>query len=167
MTFINPSIIRLKTVTNATVEFNNNNHVAANMLTLSDHSRSPLSVSYDVLGSEQRMADGTMRKNVVAKKKTFSCTWGMLPTVRTFVADGNADARDMYEFWERYLYTPLHLDLYFMVNATERGVSPTSRDLALKNKESYLVFWTDLSFDIIKRFSNFDHWNVTADFVEV
>lgn len=169
MTFITPSIIKLRYASGS--EYDNANTTSTGtVLTLSDHSRSPLSVNHEIIEKTSRMADGTMRKYVVAKKSTYSCSWDLLPTIRSQVADGKADARDMKEFYDRYCYSPMHLDLYYMTNATERGraVNPADRNNDANHyKETKNVFWTSFTFEVVKRFRNFDYWNVTAEFTEI
>lgn len=157
MTLITPSIIKLQVQGGDSTEFNNEN--SGGTITLSDHSRSPLSINYDIISRSERMADGTLRQYVVSKKQNFSCSWSMLPTLRSQVADGNADARDMQDFYNLYLYKPLTMTLYVARNHTERAGAAYSK--------TFNVFWTAASFEVIKRYKNFDYWNVTADFTEI
>lgn len=160
MSFLTPSIIQLQVTGGTTTEFNSlANPSTGGRLTLSDHSRSPLAVDYEMIERMQRMANGTMRRYIIAKKHRFSCEWEMLPTIRAQVADGNADARDMKEYYESFCYKPLGLTTYFSRNHEERsGLTYTS---------SYAVYWTGFSFEVVKRFKNFDYWNVTAEFTEI
>lgn len=157
MTFITPSIIKLQVQGGNTTEFNNNNGNGA--LTLSDHSRSPLSINYDIINKSERMADGTMRQYIISKKHLFSCQWSMLPTLRSEVADGNADARDMKDFYDLYMYKPMDLTLYATRNHTERSGTNYTK--------SYSILWTNASFEVVKRYKNFDYWNVSAEFTEI
>lgn len=160
MTFTSPSIIQLQVTGGSTTEFNSSSNPGnGGKLTLSDHSRSPLNVSYEMIERSQRMADGTMRKYIVAKKKSFSCQWEMLPTIRGMVADGNADARDLKEYYESYCYKPLGLTTYYSRNDDERN--------SLSYTSSYAVYWTGFSFEVVKRYKDFDYWNVTAEFTEI
>lgn len=171
MTFLTPSIIRLK-INGATTEFDSTSTVSTGgILTLSDHSRSQLSVNYEVIEKSNRMADGTMRRYIVSKKRKFSCQWSMLPTIRGQVADGNADARDMKEFYDKYCYSELQMSLFYMQNATERG-KPTSNYNRTLDANHYIetpinVFWSGFNFDVAKRLRNFDYWNVSAEFTEI
>lgn len=102
------------------------------------------------------MADGTMRKSIISKKRTFDCSWEMMPTITTMMADGNANAANMKEFYELYCYSPLTLTLRYKRNNAETPVD-----------ETYQVFWSGFSFDVVKRYQNFDYWNVTSDFTEI
>lgn len=165
MTFLTPSIIRLQADGKAAAEFSiaspNNGQ-----LTLSDHSRSPLSVSYEMIENFQRMANGTARKYVVATKRSFSCTWAMLPSRKTLtinsvnldmVVDKNADANLMRQYYQLYCNTPLAMTLFHKKNS--------STDTSYQ--ESTKVFWSSFSYDVIKRYNDFDYWDVTAEFVEI
>lgn len=46
---------------------------------VTDHNRAALAVNVERIETKQRMADGTMRRYVVAKKRTWSTSWTMLP----------------------------------------------------------------------------------------
>lgn len=156
MTFINPSIIKLQVVGGNNNEFTQS-FTAGGALTLSDHSRSPLSIDYDMIQKESRMADGTLRKYVVAKKKVFSCSWSLIPTIQSFIVDSHADAKTMKDFYEKYCYAPMNLSLKH-----HRNSSNTESYF-----EEYTVFWSSFNYEIIKRYKDFDYWDVTAEFMEV
>lgn len=47
---------------------------------ISDHNRSPLDISSERFGRENRMANATLRRYTVAKKRTFSVSWNMFPS---------------------------------------------------------------------------------------
>jgi len=55
---------------------------------ITDHNRSPLDISYQRFGKTNRMADATLRRYSVAKKRTFSCSWTNLPAKRNFSYGG-------------------------------------------------------------------------------
>jgi hypothetical protein len=160
MTFLTPSIIKLQVDGKTATEFSITTPTNG-QLTLSDHSRSPLSISYEVIEKFQRMANGTARKYVVARKKNLSCGWTQLPSRKTlggrnFIADGNADANSMKAFYERYCNDPMTMTLYHKRNAE-----------ASSYVETLKVFWTEFSYDVIKRYQNFDYWDANASFVEI
>lgn len=160
MAFLTPSIIKLN-YGGSVVEY-----PAGQQLTLSDHSRSDLSVDYDVIEKSQRMANGTMRKYVVAKKKQLSCSWDLLPTADSFVqgtstvscvVDGKANAKTMKRFYETYSGSPLTMTLYYGKN----------NSVDTSYAETINVYWDTFSFNVVKRYQNFDYWNVDAEFVEI
>ena len=50
---------------------------------ITDHNRSTLSVSIERIEKKQRMANGTLRRYTVAKKRSWSTSWDMLPSTNT------------------------------------------------------------------------------------
>lgn len=157
MSFITPSIITLQVVGENTNEFDAITGASNGKLTLSDHSRSPLSIDYDLIEKSFRMADGTARKQIIAKKRTFSCSWEMLPTIRAHVADSNADALDVKRFFELNSPKTMNMSLYHKRNS----------DSTSTYKEDILVYFTSFNYDIVKRYRDFDYWNVTIEIEEV
>lgn len=157
MTFLTPSIISLQVFGESTLEFDAQTAATEGKLTLSDHSRSPLSVRYDVIEKFSRMADGTARKQIVSKKKVFSCAWDMLPTVKNHVADSKSDALDIKLFFETYAAQPMTLSLYHSRNA----------DSTTGYVDTFNVFFTQFDYDVIKRFYNFDYWNISIELLEI
>lgn len=47
---------------------------------ISDHNRSPLSINIERIETKNRMADGTLRRYVVGKKRSFSISWENFPS---------------------------------------------------------------------------------------
>ena len=165
MSLLTPSIIKLQVDGKPASEFTTAAQTNG-QLTLSDHSRSPLSVSYEVIENFQRMANGTARKYVVAKKRTYTCSWTLLPSRKSITegsvstdltVDGNADANTMKAFYEKYCNDSITMSLYHKRNSSTDS----------SYVESVKVFWSSFSYDVVKRYRDFDYWNVTVDFVEI
>lgn len=70
MKLIKPSIAQLVTP-------------SGEVLNLTDHGRDSVSIDYQLIENTQRMADGRMRKYVIASKKTISFNWSMVPSLTT------------------------------------------------------------------------------------
>lgn len=157
MNLITPSIIKLQVVGGSTDEYTSAT-TTGGALTLSDHSRSPLTIDYEVIESALRMADGTMRRQIISKKKIFSCSWTSLPTITTMVADSKANAGLVRDFYEKYCYKPMTLSLFHYRNGR------ASESLY---KEEHSVFWTYFNYEIVKRYKNYDYWDVSAEFTEI
>lgn len=157
VSFLTPSIIKLQVPSKAATEFVVSTGESNGQLTLSDHSRSPLSVDYNPIENMQRMADGTARKYVISNKRNLSCSWEMLPTVQNLVVDGKASALTMKRFYEINYPYEMTMSIYYKKN--------NSADSSYV--ETVNVFWSSLNFDVIKRYNNFDYWNVTAEFMEI
>jgi hypothetical protein len=66
---------------------------------VTDHNRSALAISTERIEDSQRMANGTMRKYVVADKRTFSTDWDNLPHNAMFTVDGFWGKNEMQNFY--------------------------------------------------------------------
>jgi hypothetical protein len=157
MSLLTPSIIKLQVASKAAAEFVPITGENNGQLTLSDHSRSPLSVNYEMIENSQRMANGTLRKYIISKKRSLSCSWELLPTINDLVVDGNASALSMKRFFEVNNVYPMNMTLYYKRNS--------SADFSYS--ETIEVFWDSFNFDVIKRYKDFDYWNITTDFMEI
>lgn len=67
---------------------------------LSDHNRSAISMSMERIENKQRMANGTLRKFVVATKKNLKVSWTELPRQDEITVDGNWGAYSMRDFYK-------------------------------------------------------------------
>lgn len=117
---------------------------------VSDHNRAPLQVSYEFIERKARMAKGTLRKYQVAKKRTWSTSWDMLPTFSPEVVDGGMTAAAMETF----------------VNNNPGAFTLTLRDGA-GNQETAKVMFSDFSKEIQKRGDTNDFWSVSVTLEEV
>ena len=116
---------------------------------ITDHNRSELSISHERIETSERMADGTLRKSVVATKKEFSCSWTDVPHTSEFTVDGFWGANELTDF---YMDTPGP----FWLNLVEGD----------GNLQSYFVVIEDFSCALKKR-GLFDMYDVEISMVEV
>jgi hypothetical protein len=125
----------------AIMQWNNNK--------ITDHNRSPLSVSVERIELASRMANGTLRKYVIADKRRFSMSWENLPHNAGFTVDGFWGGREMEVFY----------------NTTSGGFT-----LKLTNGdgtvETYTVVMSNFSKEIRKR-GEYDMWDVDVELEEV
>lgn len=70
---------------------------------VTDHNRSPLQISIERIEDKRRMANGTLRKYVVADKRTFNVSWTNLPNSAEHTVDGYWGADEMYTFYSATL----------------------------------------------------------------
>lgn len=158
MTFLTPSIVTLQVLNKPASEFFNTPSAINNgRLTLTDHSRSPFSIDYDRIEKASRMADGTLRKYLVSQKRSFSCSWSMLPTIDSMVVDANANAERMKTFYEMNSGLPMGMTLFSHRNSTSNN----------SYTEYYKVFWESFDYEIVKRYKDFDYWDISASFTEI
>lgn len=116
---------------------------------ISDHNRSELQISPERIEKKQRMADGTMRKYVVADKRTFTVSWRDLPHSASFTVDGFWGANEIVAFYNATI-GDFQLELTF-------GDATT---------ETYTVMFSDIESDITKR-GAYDFWQLNVTMEEV
>lgn len=133
--------VAMKFPKNALMEWNNNK--------ITDHNRSELSVDVERIESARRMANGTLRKYVIADKRSFSVSWEDLPNQRDWTVDGFWGGRD--------------IEAFYNTNAGSFVLKVTSGDGVV---ESFTVVFKDFSKSISKR-GSFDFWQVDVSMEEV
>lgn len=133
-------------------------------LYLSDDGRDQVQVKPRRIESKQRMANGRMRSYHVADKNEFSTSWSDLPSrtigpdAKPLTSDGFSGGQDIKDWYDTHSGSFWMLLVY---DASDSGV-------ALANVvEKYNVFFDDFSFDIVKRGSTHDLWNLSMSLVEV
>lgn len=124
---------------------------------ISDHGREPLAIAIERIENKQRMADGTLRRYVVAKKRTFSTAWSNFPSVATdFLANGQPGE------WMEQFHNEVNGEFKMRLRAgSDRGTATASLT------EEYMVMITDFSKDIEKRGLQFDMWSMDITLEEV
>ena len=90
---------------------------------LTDDNRSPIQQMPTRIEQVQRMANGTMRKFVIASKNVIDVSWTYIPAATSTLAnnfqpttDGNYGAAFMKAFYNKYLFQPIYLRI---INATD------------------------------------------------
>lgn len=116
---------------------------------ITDHNRSELGIDTERIEEKQRMIDATLRKYVVADKRTFSVSWENVPQSAGFTVDGFWGKNEMEDF---YSATPGSFVLRLRF-----GDSTT---------EEILVMFSKFTASISKR-GAYDFWNVSVEFEEV
>lgn len=79
---------------------------------LTDHNRGPVQESYEQIEKSNRTANGTLRKYVVASKKSWSSSWSMIPGFSSQTVDGYMGAHEMQSFYLSNFDTVLTLSFY-------------------------------------------------------
>jgi hypothetical protein len=117
---------------------------------LTDHNRSELSVDIERIERTARMANGTLRKYVIADKRTYSMSWDMLPGSSNYTVDGKWGAHEIIEFYE--------------ANAGE--VTLTLTDSHNIESNDILVVISKLDYSLTKR-GRFDMFDMSLTLEEV
>jgi hypothetical protein len=141
---------------NAAMEWSSDN--GTTWYKISDHGREALSISVDRIENAQRMADGTMRRYVIAKKRSISTSWTNIPNVATTqLANGQTGS------WMENFHDTV--DGPFLV----RLRAGSDRDTTFTGTQGKILTMliTDFSKEIVKRGFNFDWWNLSVTLTEV
>lgn len=125
---------------------------------ISDHGRSPLSISVERFENKQRMANGRLRRYIVAKKRTFSCSWDNIPDKATTFLTNGMPGSWMEEF---------HNDTDGSFRMRLRAGSDVGKPMADSSLEEVEVMISDFSKEVTKRGPAFDLWNLDITLEEV
>ena len=112
---------------------------------VTDHNRSDLSIDWERIEKATRMANGAMRKYVIADKRSFDLSWDDLPHSATYTVDLKWGANEMKTF---YLATPGAFNMIITYgDATTETVSVmfTKFNCALKKRGRYDMYSVSLS----------------------
>lgn len=145
--------------------------LGASYLYLTDDGRSPVSVQPQRIENKQRMVNGRMRSYYIADKKSFSTSWGELPSRKTrptlsdglsnqITSDGFGAGQDIKDWHENHT-GDFWMMLVYDADATVGGASHTNQ------VELYNVFFDSFDFEIVKRGQYNDLWSVSISLVEV
>lgn len=139
---------------------------------ITDHGRAPLNMSTERIGTDKRMADGTLRRQHVAVKRSWSVSWENLPSTNEIqnsfkTADGGWSGEEMEAF---YRTTP---GVFRMVLKRGSAIG-LSTPLAAQtlgpayeddNFYGVNVMFTDFTKDVTKR-GLVDFWNISVTLEE-
>jgi hypothetical protein len=129
---------------------------------LTDHNRDPIDISTEVIETQARMANGRMKKYVVAQKNTISVSWNYVPSKTSETADLNHGAAWIESFYRSNVGSPI----YLKVVASELN-SSGNFVTAKTGSEVYTVFMNSFSKTIVNRTRISDYVNMSIDFTEV
>jgi hypothetical protein len=109
------------------------------------------------------MANGSMRKYVIAKKTTISASWEMIPSKSSQTVDANYSSAWLDSFYMANAGIPIKLKIVSSGNtdvATGSYPSDATFQSALTKYDVYSVYITKYS-------STVRHRNVTGDYVDM
>lgn len=140
---------------------------------ISDHGRASLSEAYERIEQKTRMADGTLRRYTVSKKRTWSTSWSNLPSTNVGAGmktvDGGWSGQQMEDYYQDQ-DGPFLMVLRngSAINKTLPSL-PASTVYPYENDDFYIarVMFSDFSKDVIKRSAGSDLWEVSVTLEEV
>lgn len=151
----------------------NNTIMTWNSNKITDHGRSSLDMSTERIGTDKRMADGTLRRQHVAVKRTWTVSWENLPSTNEIIggyktADGGWSGEEMESFYQTtpgvfrmVLRRGSAAGLSVPAGATTLG--PTYED---DNFYGVNVMFTEFSKQVNKR-GMVDFWTINVTLEEV
>ena len=116
---------------------------------ITDHNRAQMSIDVERIENKQRMANGRMRKYIVADKRTFQTSWTMLPKLTSQTVDGFWGGEDIESFYN--------------TNTGSFSLEITDGD---SDVSVYSVMFESYSRNITKR-GNTDFWEINLSMEEV
>lgn len=138
---------------------------------LTDHNRQPIAVTPTQIESSTRMANGKMRKYVIAIKRTFAITWDMLPSDTAYTVDGYYSSAWAEAFYNKNAFVPIYLKLVHSKDTDPSTIGAYPDDstfLSARNTSTvYNVFMTKFDSNIVKRTVSRDFVTMNIEFTEI
>jgi hypothetical protein len=163
-----------------------------NWYTLTDHNRQPISINYTLVEQADRMANGTMRKYVIARKFVHKIEWKNVPSIDSYLVDyvnpvpnsspyGPFGAAWIKAFYEGNYQNPVYVRFIFSQTEPSQNNVPTSSNYTSAMNQPlgtnpvtgnpynvYQAFMTTFTYDIQKRSQgNFITGGVGYDLVDL
>lgn len=149
-------------------------HISLDNITwykLTDHNRQDLEISPELIESSSRMANGKMRKYVVAQKNTISTSWDYVPSKTSLTVDNNYSAAWLESFYKANAGVPIYLKVISSEIDPDpsTGAIPVNSNFktSLFGSKVYNVFITNFSKTIIHRTRTSDYVNMNIEFTEI
>ena len=137
---------------------------------LTDHNREPLDVSPELIESQSRMANGKMRKYVVAQKNKVSVSWKYVPSKTAQAVDGFYAGAWLESFYKSNAGMPIYLKVVSSEldpDAAMGSVPSGTFATAQTGFKIYNVFMTNFSKTIIHRTKVSDYIDMNIEFTEI
>jgi hypothetical protein len=129
---------------------------------VSEHNRSEFTNRTLRIEQSQRMANGLLRKYVVADKQQWDVSWNMLPSFRNETVDGAWGAEDLKAFYESSDGSKS-----FRIKINPTVFSPSNIETgSLSDDYTYTVVFTSCDFSVVKRGLQ-TFWNVKLSLEQV
>lgn len=139
---------------------------------VTDHGRQALNQTVEMIGTDKRMIDGTLRRQFISRKRQWTVNWENLPSTNTAVggmksADGHMSGEDIEEFY-RNAHGKFRMILRRGSAIAEVDPNPSEASLPFEDDNFYVVnvMFTDFSKEVTKR-GIVDLWNVSVTMEEV
>jgi hypothetical protein len=137
---------------------------------LTDHNRQAIDISPELIETQSRMANGKMRKYVVAQKNRISSSWKYVPSKTSECVDGNYGAAWLESFYNSNSGIPVYLKIVsseLAPDPTVGGIPSGIFATAQTGSKTYSVFISNFSKTIINRTQISDYVDMSIEFTEI
>lgn len=143
---------------------------------LTDHNREQVDVSNQLIEHAQRMANGRMRKYVIANKRTFTTAWKDLPSNPANVVDYNkhvyptVSSAWLSAFYNANVFLPVYIRFTHSIEtvpATGSIPSDTTYQSSTTGSETIQCFITKFEVKTKKRMKAWDYVDMDIEFQEI
>lgn len=137
---------------------------------LTDHNRNPIDITPYLIESQSRMANGKMRKYVVAQKHSIATSWNYVPSKTEETADLNYGAAWLESFYKSNVGIPIYIKVVSSELDPDAGVGAVPSGTfatAQTGLKIYNVFIESFSKSIINRTKLSDYVDMSIDFTEI
>jgi hypothetical protein len=139
---------------------------------VTDHGRGPLQQNTERIGTDKRMADGTLRRQHIGVKRTWQVSWENIPSTNTVSSgyktiDGGMAGEDIENF---YYSNPGKFRMVLKRGSAINKSTPNPAESALpySDQDFYIVnvMLTEFTKEVRKR-GKVDFWNLSVTLEEV
>ena len=174
---------------NAGIQVQDPTNLSGTWYSITDDNRQPIKMGFEVIEKTNRMADGTLRRYVVARKNKISTSWQNTWSATSETSDGGKGMAWLRSYYEANVFIPIYLRLTAAsINtqdiSTSPGFIPTENiktlyqydatdtyipSIVANNSDNmtYHMFITNFDYEVVKRNKKFDLVNVTIEFTEI
>jgi len=149
---------------------------------LSDHNRNPIGITYTLVEQADRMANGTLRKYVVARKFVITTDWKDFPTLDSNLVDYDPNLGSIPQnahgaawikaFYEINAFQPVYVKLMYAQEPASLSTIPSIPSSSYTDSQNtagqvYQAYMTTFTYDVTKRRQGYDYVNLKIEFTEI
>jgi hypothetical protein len=138
---------------------------------LTDHNRASIDLATELIETQNRMANGSLRKYIIAQKNKISTSWEFLPTKPSEMVDSNYGAAWIEAFYRANVGIPIYIKIIEseIDPGPAVGAVPSNANFktASQGYKTYQVFITDFSKTLRKRTAISDYVDINIEFTEI
>ena len=137
---------------------------------LTDHNRKQIDVSPSLIEQSQRMANGQMRKYVIAAKRTINTSWVDVPSKSASTVDLNFSSAWLAEFYNANVFLPVFVKFTHSKDTKPTtGNAPSDSTFATAKTGSETIKCYITKFDVKTKHRNvyFDYVDMDIEFTEI